>query len=767
MPLPKMFRWLRTGKQQPHRNPPRAMPRLMSLERREVPAGYVASGAGPGGLPGVSIRVDIQDAIGGSAPSPLGGPAAPRSDGKTETISQQFFPFNTGFRGGVHVATGNFDGAYQTPDSLVTAAGPGGGPHIIVWNMIQDASGRIVTNGIRDQFFAYDARFRGGVTVACGDLDGDGRAELITGAGPGGGPHVRVWKEVNGHFTMVNEFFAFDASFRGGVNLASGQGYRTVEQRRLTLSSQLPDNFAVTPYDDIPTQQPGLGAQIPLIGFDVPLAPGSSAGFGPGAGYTLPTGIVGHLDNNNAPLPYITVAGGSIQYNSGNLLNQFGDIVYRPNIYVPPQFTNEAGIGDIVFASWTATDDTFPGAPFLPDVVYGPFVRLTPAFNGTEMVERITRLTQAPNAVTFRNQLVIGAGPGGGPHVRVYDFAGTANGALINNGVGKEFFAFDASFRGGVNVAINDVIANPAWYSYGNATVTPREPNPNIPPRTPGRLDYTVPMSTPIPFIVDSNANSGSQVFLEAPFDTDLYSRYNSEIVTAMASGGGEVRVFGDFNPPVADTANPLSDAAPARRTTLSQVNLQTYNVDLPQATVPTAPLGGYSGFSFTGSFVRGIDNQFRGGVNVAVASLNFLGNSETRFYGFGPAGGGAPLATNPVLGTVVFGAGVTPPDQANRGSRVRIFDQLSPIPAYLNDFGPRDDFQAFPADSNAQGASVAFGYGRLPEPSLSASYINYAAGASGAIPTNTTIAPGTFGPAANLDLYMPPTSTSPILVTL
>ncbi|MBI2469163.1 MAG: hypothetical protein HYV62_15325, partial [Candidatus Rokubacteria bacterium] len=47
-------------------------------------------------------------------------------------------------------------------------------------------------------FFAYDAAFTGGVRVASCDLTGDTHAEVITGAGPGGGPHVRVFDGMTG-----------------------------------------------------------------------------------------------------------------------------------------------------------------------------------------------------------------------------------------------------------------------------------------------------------------------------------------------------------------------------------------------------------------------------------------------------------------------------------------------------------------------------------------------------------------------------------------
>jgi len=696
------------------------------LENREVPAGYLAIGAGPGSLAAVAIRVDIQDQLGGSGPNPLGQPPAARSDGQTDNTTQVFFPFGTGFRGGVHTATGNFDGLYQTPDQLVTAAGPGGGPHVIIWNMKQNPDGRIVTNGIRDQFFAFDARFRGGVNVACGDLDGDGRAELICGAGPGGGPHVRIYKDIGGHFQMVNQFFAYDAGFRGGVTLAAGQGYKTVQQLRLVLNRQLgiDEPFEVTPYDN-PSQIPGASIGVPLVGLDYTVLPGGTEPWinpygATGTPTTVPLGAEGHFDDQMNPLTYFTIAAGVEQYLSGNLLNTLGNIIYRPSIQITG--SNPDNIGFYVTAKWAPDSATFPGAPFKTDQLYGPFVRVGVTSDGTDI---ITRLTIPPDAVTFKNQLVIGAGPGGGPHVKIYDFSGTAGGSLVNNGVGKEFFAFDASFRGGVAVGIGNVLEH--------QDATRREP---------GRIDFT---QDPPVFIPDSTGNSGTQVFTEIPFNTELYRRDQPEVICAMMSQGSDVLIYADVSPKVTDPTNPFSNPAPARRTNLSQLNLQTFGVDQVAVVDPTNPLGGFVSFATVTTFRRAVDNaaNFTGGVNATMGALNFLGSSDTRFINQGIVGGGTPVAINPTLGQAVFGAGPTPPGQANRGSRVRIFNQLSPRPPVMpqppfvphsEDYGPYDDFQAFPADPLAQGASVAFGFGALPEPGLDVNYAPRDAGAFGIV---------------------------------
>jgi hypothetical protein len=51
------------------------------------------------------------------------------------------------------------------------------------------------------------------VRVATG-IGADGRETLVVGAGPGGAPRVRFLAPDR---SVTNDFFAFDASFRGGV----------------------------------------------------------------------------------------------------------------------------------------------------------------------------------------------------------------------------------------------------------------------------------------------------------------------------------------------------------------------------------------------------------------------------------------------------------------------------------------------------------------------------------------------------------------------
>jgi uncharacterized repeat protein (TIGR01451 family) len=166
------------------------------------------------------VRVAVADFNGDgtqdivTAPGPGGGPDIKVFDGKTGLVICEFFAYDARFTGGVYIATGDVNGD-GTPD-IITGAGAGGGPHVRVFNGL---TGHLVSGPI-GEFFAFDAGFHGGVRVAAGDTNKDGKAEVITAAGPGGGPHVIVWNAVDR--TQRFGFFAYPANFHGGVYVTAG-----------------------------------------------------------------------------------------------------------------------------------------------------------------------------------------------------------------------------------------------------------------------------------------------------------------------------------------------------------------------------------------------------------------------------------------------------------------------------------------------------------------------------------------------------------------
>lgn len=109
---------------------------------------------------------------------------------------------------GVRVAVGDLNG--DGKGEIVVSFGPGVKPTIKTYT----ASGELLK-----QIDAYDPRFSGGVHVAVADVDRDGKDDIIVSPGPSGGPHIRVF---DGNLINKNlDFFAYDPSMRDGTSIAA------------------------------------------------------------------------------------------------------------------------------------------------------------------------------------------------------------------------------------------------------------------------------------------------------------------------------------------------------------------------------------------------------------------------------------------------------------------------------------------------------------------------------------------------------------------
>ena len=127
-------------------------------------------------------------------------------------------PYDAGFTGGVSLVTGDFNGDNKE-DIAVTPISKGG-PNIRIYTL--NAAGTGLT--LMDGFFAYGQSFRGGVNLAAGDLNGDGIDELVTVPISAAAPLMKIYSysSTTGHFTALDQVYAYQTTFLGGVQLATG-----------------------------------------------------------------------------------------------------------------------------------------------------------------------------------------------------------------------------------------------------------------------------------------------------------------------------------------------------------------------------------------------------------------------------------------------------------------------------------------------------------------------------------------------------------------
>ena len=292
--------------------------------------------------------------------------------GATDFERLDFLAYGSSFRGGVRVATGdvNLDGM---PD-IITGAGPGGGPHVRVF----DGQDGTPLAGPVGGFMAFDINSRTGIHVAAGDLTGDNRADLVISVDAGGDPMVRVFDGLDG--SLLGEFLAYADTFEGGVRVAVGDVDGDGSNEIITAAGS------------------GGGPHVRVfVDFEgTPLA-------GPLGGFYA----------------YDPSFSGGVYIAAGDLDgDERADIV-----------TGAGQSGGPHVRAFRGSD----GSPFLGFYAYGQ------SFIGG------VRVGVGDMNADGRPDIITGAGPGGGPHVRV--FSGIDGSPLAG------FFALASSFRGGVFVA--------------------------------------------------------------------------------------------------------------------------------------------------------------------------------------------------------------------------------------------------------------------------------------------------------------------------
>jgi hypothetical protein len=171
------------------------------------------------------VRVASGDVTGDGVPDVVAGTGPGRAtlvrvfDGVTGAEVARVEPFEPGFTGGVFVAAGDVDGDGRA--DVAVSPDEGGGPRVRLFSGPGLAP--------RADFFGIDdVNFRGGARVAVADVTGDGIGDLVVAAGTGGGPRVATYDGTAVRTGAASptkpfgDFFVFEPTLRNGVFITAG-----------------------------------------------------------------------------------------------------------------------------------------------------------------------------------------------------------------------------------------------------------------------------------------------------------------------------------------------------------------------------------------------------------------------------------------------------------------------------------------------------------------------------------------------------------------
>jgi uncharacterized repeat protein (TIGR01451 family) len=337
---------------------------------------------------------------------------------------------------------------------VAVGAGPGGGPVVKVYN---GSPGTLVAD-----FFAFAPSFTGGVHVAVADVNGDGVPDIIVAAGAGGSPEVKVIDgtkfgqlQANGEIAssaLLADFFAYAPSFTGGVNVAAGD----------------------VNGDGILDIIVGTGAII--VGTGAGGGPEVKVIDGTKLGQIQPNGEIASsalLADFFAYAPSFT---GGVNVAAGDVN---GDGV--PDIIVG---AGAGGEPEVKVIDGTKLGQIQPNGEIASSALLADFFAYAPSFTGGVNV--------AAGDVNGDGvpDIIVGAGAGGEPEVKAIDGTKLSqiqpNGEIASSALLADFFAFAVNFSGGVFVAASasppSILATLGAASIsvnGSTTLTISITNPN------------------------------------------------------------------------------------------------------------------------------------------------------------------------------------------------------------------------------------------------------------------------------------------------